>query len=91
MFSKRYIPICFLALFVISSVKTFAHPIKPDSAKWVDSVMLSLNIQEKIGQMLNIRVMSGKDEKYYSNIDRIKKSGKKLKPEKLLFLPPSSI
>jgi len=71
MFSKRYIPICFLALFVISSVKTFAHPIKPDSAKWVDSVMLSLNIQEKIGQMLNIRVMSGKDEKYYSNIDRI--------------------
>lgn len=33
--------------------------------------MLSLNIEEKIGQLLNIRVMSGKDEKYYSYIDRI--------------------
>ncbi|MGC8866296.1 MAG: glycoside hydrolase family 3 N-terminal domain-containing protein [Bacteroidales bacterium] len=53
---------------------TSAQPrtsIRPDSMVWVDSVLQSLSLDEKIGQLLNIRVMSGKDEKYYAEVERL--------------------
>ncbi|MBN2172961.1 MAG: serine hydrolase [Bacteroidales bacterium] len=37
--------------------------------RWVDSVMLSLNLEEKIAQLLMIRTYSNKDPKYYRQIE----------------------
>lgn len=71
----RNIFFCFLICFTLPlTTRATKHPHslpRPDSAIWVDSVMQSLSLDEKIGQLLNIRVMSGKDEKYYTEIERL--------------------
>jgi len=42
---------------------------KIDKDHWVDSVMATLTIEEKIGQLMMLPVYSNKDEKYYNDID----------------------
>ncbi len=71
MFAKENILSCLLALISFLSAQAEPQFSQPDSSAWIDSVMLSLNVEEKIGQLLNIRVMSGKDEKYYNDIERL--------------------
>lgn len=44
---------------------------KTDQQAWVDSVMNTLNINEKIAQLIFIRTYSNKDESYYKGIDKI--------------------
>jgi len=45
-----------------------------NEAIWVDSVLNSLTIDEKIAQLIMIRVLSNKDEKYYNSMsDTIKR------------------
>ena len=43
---------------------------------WVDSVMNTLSINEKIAQLIFIRTYSNKDESYYKDIDKIVKKNK---------------
>ena len=45
------------------------HAIKSEENTWVDSLLNSMTLDEKIGQLLMIPVYSDKNEEYYSDID----------------------
>ncbi len=71
MYLKKNIILCFLGFLTTFTPQAFGFEHKPDSVLWLDSVLNTLSVEEKIGQMLNIRVMSGRDEKYYTEIENL--------------------
>ncbi|MCB2220565.1 MAG: serine hydrolase [Bacteroidetes bacterium] len=44
---------------------------EPEGASWIDSVMKSLSLEEKIAQLMMIRTYSNKDELYYSQAESL--------------------
>jgi beta-glucosidase-like glycosyl hydrolase/CubicO group peptidase (beta-lactamase class C family) len=47
---------------------------EPEGSAWIDSVMNSLSIDEKIAQLMMIRTYSNKDERYYSQAESLIKT-----------------
>ncbi|MCL2041522.1 MAG: serine hydrolase [Bacteroidales bacterium] len=60
------------ALYAFSQSKEYVF--KPDSVeagRWADSVLQTLSVQEKFGQLMTVRVYSNKDEAEYAAIDKM--------------------
>ncbi len=74
---KVYRAIIFIFLLIISGPAVMAGEVdsipvrEPDDVPWVDSVMNSLTLDERIAQLMMIRTYSNKDESYYSQTESI--------------------
>lgn len=75
---NHVIIIILAAIFVLSAKNAGAQAsdfvFRPDSAaayRWADSVLKTLTVKEKFGQMLMIRVYSNKDENEYAAVDKL--------------------
>jgi beta-glucosidase-like glycosyl hydrolase/CubicO group peptidase (beta-lactamase class C family) len=65
---KRAITPCILTLFTLIGIKTNAQL---SEAKWVDSVYNSLTLEQRIAQLLVVRVWAWKDSIYNDSIVRV--------------------
>lgn len=70
---KRTLAIFFIAYFLLHTAyaKAIQPPyLKDTSAIWVDSILKSMKLDEKIGQLFMVAAYSNKDEESYKTIDK---------------------
>jgi beta-glucosidase-like glycosyl hydrolase len=64
--------VAILASGVFSQSKEYVFkPNRVEAEKWADSVLQTLSVQEKFGQLMIVRVYSNKDEAAYAAIDKM--------------------
>ena len=68
---RFFLILFFLWLSFLASSPVRGQAFVPDSVAWVDSVLQSLTLEQKIAQLLNIRAYSNRDEVYAQSIDSI--------------------
>ena len=68
---KQDIFIVLLLLLLTFSANAAQPPyLKDTSAAWVDSVLNSLTLEEKIGQLFMVAAYSNKDETHYQSVEK---------------------
>lgn len=63
--------ILFLAFFPSTPVTLAQKSASSNTDRWIDSVMKSLTLEEKIGQLFMVATFSNKDEAHYKSIDNL--------------------